>query len=163
VSRCRPCPPEVVDRDADVWEPLIAIADLAGGEWSETARDAAIVLVALGRGEREEESLGIRLLADMRVVLGTTEAKTTVAILDRLHKIDESLWADIRGKPLNDLGLARRLRGYGIKPQLMRFEGSAKPARGYRKKDFADAWERYLPPPPQEPATPATPVTNPAE
>ena len=156
-------PLEVVDRDADVWEPLIAVADLAGGKWPKAARDAAVVLAALGRGEREEESLGIRLLADMRAVLGTAEAKTTVAILDRLHKVDESPWADIKGKPLSDLGLAARLRGYGIKPQLMRFDGLATPARGYRKKDFADAWVRYLPPPPQEPVTPATPVTPPAE
>ena len=156
-------PPEVVDRDADVWEPLVTVANLAGGKWPKAARNAAVVLAALGRGEREEKSLGIRLLADMRVVLGTAEAKTTVAILDRLHKADESPWADIRGKPLSDLGLAARLRGYGIKPQLMRFEGLTNPARAYRTKDFADAWARYLPPPPQEPVTPATPVTPLAE
>ena len=62
----------------------------------------------LGAGSGKRRAFGIRLLADMRTVLGTAEAKTTVAILDRLHKADESPWADIRGKPLSDLGLARR-------------------------------------------------------
>ena len=141
-------PPEVADRDADVWEPLITVADLAGGKWPKAARDAAVVLAAFGRGEREEESYGIRLLSDMRAVFGSDETKTTSAILDRLHKIDESPWADIKGKPLSDLGLARRLRGYGIKPRVVRVGGAT--PRGYRKEDFMDVWLRYLPPVPPE-------------
>jgi uncharacterized protein DUF3631 len=155
-------PPGVVDRDADVWEPLVTVANLAGGQWPKAACDAAVTLAALGRSEREEESLGVRLLGDMRTVLGNADTKTTVAILDRLHKLEESPWADIRGKPLSDLGLARRLRGYGIKPRLMRFDPDPKtnPARGYRKEDFVDAWVRYLPPSHQEAVTPVTPVTT---
>src|SRR4051812_7579037 len=31
-------PASIVDRDADVWESLLAVADLAGGEWPELAR-----------------------------------------------------------------------------------------------------------------------------
>ena len=31
-------PDGIEDRNADVWEPLLAIADLAGGEWPERAR-----------------------------------------------------------------------------------------------------------------------------
>src|SRR3546814_17356925 len=31
-------PEGIEDRDADVWEPLIAIADAAGGKWPEAAR-----------------------------------------------------------------------------------------------------------------------------
>ena len=137
-------PPEVVDRDADVWEPLVAVADLAGGKWPEAARNAAMVLAALGRSEREEESYGIRLLADMRTVFGNDEAKTTLAILDRLHKMDESPWASIKDKPLSDRGLAVRLRHYGIKPKTLRVGGAT--PRGYLREDFKDAWERYLPP-----------------
>ena len=36
----------VEDRAADTWEPLVAVADLAGGDWPELARHAAIVLTA---------------------------------------------------------------------------------------------------------------------
>ncbi|MGO8925126.1 MAG: DUF3631 domain-containing protein [Xanthobacteraceae bacterium] len=137
-------PDEVADRDADCWEALVAIADAAGGHWPDTARCCAVALVALLR-EEGEERLGVRLLADMRTVLADDEQAATSAILDKLHKLDESPWADIRGKPLNDRGLAVRLRPYGIKPHVIRV-GSATP-RGYRRADFANAWARYLPPP----------------
>ena len=37
-------PDGLTDRPAEIWEPLIAIADAAGGEWPETAREAARTL-----------------------------------------------------------------------------------------------------------------------
>ena len=39
-------PDTITDRNADVWEPLIAIADAAGGDWPSRARVAAVALVA---------------------------------------------------------------------------------------------------------------------
>ena len=140
-------PDEITDRAADCWEPLVAVADLAGGGWPATARAAAVSLVARLAEDRREASLGLRLLADMRTVLGDDEAKTTVGILDKLQKLDESPWASVgkSGKPLSDRGLAVRLRAYGIKPKVIRVGGAT--PRGYRRDDFADAWLRYLPPP----------------
>jgi hypothetical protein len=38
-------PEGVADRDADVWEPLLAVADLAGGHWPQMARETAVTLV----------------------------------------------------------------------------------------------------------------------
>jgi hypothetical protein len=138
-------PDEVTDRAADCWEPLVAVADLAGGQWPDTARAAAVALVARLVEDRREASLGLRLLADMRAVLGAEDAKTTSAILDRLQKLDESPWVDVKGKPLTDRGLAVRLRAYGIKPKVIRVGGAT--PRGYQREDFEDAWSRYLPPP----------------
>ncbi len=37
-------PPGIEDRDADVWEALLAVAELAGGHWPERARVAAVTL-----------------------------------------------------------------------------------------------------------------------
>jgi len=37
-------PDELGDRAQDVWEPLLAIAELAGGDWPERARTAAVAL-----------------------------------------------------------------------------------------------------------------------
>ena len=37
-------PDELNDRPADNWDPLLAIADLAGGDWPARARKAAIEL-----------------------------------------------------------------------------------------------------------------------
>ena len=39
-------PKGIEDRDADVWEPLLAMAELAGGHWPERARVAAVAAVA---------------------------------------------------------------------------------------------------------------------
>ena len=76
-------PPGVTDRPADVWEPLLAVADAAGGPWPDRARDACTWLVRdnADRGI----SLGIRLLADLRDIFGGTRAMTTEDILTRLH------------------------------------------------------------------------------
>ena len=57
-------PPAIQDRDADVWEALIVVADLAGGAWPARARAAAVALVA--EAKDTEPSMGVRLLADLR-------------------------------------------------------------------------------------------------
>jgi hypothetical protein len=75
--------------------------------------------------------------------MGDDEQAATSTILDKLHALNESPWADIRGKPLNDRGLATRLRPYRIKPCTIRI-GDATP-RGYRRADFVPVWKRYLP------------------
>src|SRR5690606_31975033 len=49
------------DRAADVWEPLVAIADLAGGDWPERARHACKVLSGVSN-DPEEGTAGERLL-----------------------------------------------------------------------------------------------------
>jgi hypothetical protein len=138
-------PDEVTDRDADCWEALLAVADAAGGHWPDTARCCAVALVLLFR-EVGEERLGVRLLGDMRTVLGNDDQAATSVILNKLHNLDESPWADIRGKALNDRGLAARLRPYGIKSHTIRI-GTTTP-KGYRRADFLSAWKRYLQPPP---------------
>ena len=58
------CRDGIIDRAADVWEPLIAVADRAGGDWPERARHAAVALNN-ARAERDP-SLGVQLLADCR-------------------------------------------------------------------------------------------------
>ncbi|RUU84046.1 DUF3631 domain-containing protein, partial [Mesorhizobium sp. M7A.F.Ca.MR.176.00.0.0] len=149
-------PAGIKDRDADVWEPLLAVADAAGGDWPERARVAAVALVALSK--ESTPSLGVRLLSDIKVVFSDNEVLATESILLRLCNLDESPWADIRGKPIDDRHLAQKLRPYGIKPKVVRI-GTATP-RGYHRSDFIDAWKRYLSLPPQDSATSATSATE---
>lgn len=136
-------PPGVTDRPADVWEPLLAIADAAGGDWPERARAACTELAAAA--ETGEASLGVRLLADLAGVFGAADQLPTAVILDRLHKLDEAPWAALgkAGKPLDARGLATRLRGYGVTSTTIR-EGDTTP-KGYRAEDLADPWTRYVP------------------
>ena len=148
-------PAGVDDRDADVWEPLLAIADVVGADWPNRARVAAVALVALAK--EGAPSLGIRLLSDLREVFGPQESRSTQSLLTALLDLDESPWGDIRGNPLNDRGLAARLRKYNIRPKVVRLGGST--PRGYARSDFIDIWDRYLPPPPDGSATTATSAT----
>ena len=147
-------PNGVQDRAADVWEALLAVADAAGGHWPSTARVTSVTLVTLLQGERGETSLGLRLLADMRAVFGDSPTLATAVILTKLVDLPESLWADVRGKPLNDRGLAVRLRWYEIKPKVVRVGSCTH--RGYARDDFLDAW----PPSPGESVTSVTSETS---
>ena len=64
-------PAELDDRAQDGWEPLVAIADAAGGDWPGRARRAAVA-VFLSRSAADDNP-GLRLLADCREVFeGTT-------------------------------------------------------------------------------------------
>src|SRR5215203_1558926 len=56
-------PAGVEDRKADVWEALLAVADLAGGDWTKRARDAAVALVADSMAG--VPTMGVRLLSDL--------------------------------------------------------------------------------------------------
>jgi hypothetical protein len=69
----------------------------------------------------------------------------TSAILKALHDLPEAPWSDLRGKPINDRGLADRLRQYGVKSKQIRIGEIT--LKGYERADFIDVWKRYLPSP----------------
>lgn len=156
-------PEGVTDRPADVWEPLLAVADAAGGDWSVRARAACVELVAATKDD-DEASLGVRLLTDLRdVVFCGADRMPTAVILECLNGLDEAPWCDYNGKPLTPRGLSRLLAQYvteanrPIKPRGIRTTTGF--PKGYYAEDLADAWGRYCPPPPQESATSATSAT----
>jgi Protein of unknown function (DUF3631) len=160
MTEARPAMPEgIEDRNADVVEALLAIADAASEDWAMRARLAAVALVAAA-AEREP-TLGIRLLADLREAFGTADQLTTAELLGRLHDLPEAPWNDLKGKPLNDRGLAFRLREYGVKSKNLSRGGVAGPRpKGYAREDLHDVWARYLPPSPAPSETPATSATS---
>jgi len=147
-------PDGITDRPADCWEPLLAIADLAGGDWPRRARVACVELCRVAEGR--EASLGIRLLTDLRAVFGDDDRLTTEVALTRLHELDEAPWAELRGRPLDARGLARRLHAYGVHSTKVKIAGKL---QGYRREDLWDSWQRYLPstPPSPEPPEPTEP------
>jgi hypothetical protein len=134
-------PRGIEDRAADCWESLLAIADAAGADWPDRARSAAVHFTT--RAADETLTAGVELLAHVQEAFGNENHLATAVLLERLRDRDESPWRDIRGKPLDDRGLARRLKGYGIKSKTVRI-GDRTP-KGYDAGDFQDAWRRYLP------------------
>ena len=69
-------PDGVTGRAADVWEPLLAIADAAGEDWPKLAREACTELVTAAK-TTDSGSLGVRLLADLRAVFRRCPAPTS--------------------------------------------------------------------------------------
>jgi hypothetical protein len=152
-------PNGIVDRSAEVWEPLIAAGDAAGGDWPQTARAACIEMCKGSQDARV--SLGVRLLSDLRVIFGAADAMTTEDILAKLCAGTESgldadaPWNELHGKPLGVRGLASMLKRYGVSSQKVKVSGRA--LQGYRREHLWDAWTRYLSPvsAQAEPAEPA--------
>lgn len=151
-------PDDIQDRDADIWEALIAVADSVGGPWPERARVAAVALVADSKGSTP--SLGIRLLEDIRTVFDDRDAISSEDLIAELVGMEEAPWAELRGRPLNSRGIAQRLRAFGVSSKVIRV-GDSTP-RGYTREDLWDAWQRYLPlePPHHTSATSATRETD---
>lgn len=135
-------PEGITDRPADVWEPLLAVAEAAGGEWTKRARQACAELCQAAQST-DSGSLGIRLLTDLRAVFGDAAGLATETILRELRAIEDAPWDDLRGKPLDARGLARRLKPYGVASTKLKI--GADSVRGYRREDLWDAWQRYLP------------------
>jgi Protein of unknown function (DUF3631) len=135
-------PPGLPDRAEDVWEPLVAIADLAGGDWPARARAAATDLTLEDR-TNEDGSVTELLLADIRTGFGADDKLTSDELCRRLATIEESPWGTWHGKPLEPRGLARLLHHHGVKPRQLWVDGAN--VRGYEAAAFADAFARYLP------------------
>lgn len=149
-------PDGIRDRDADVWEPLLAIADAAGGDWPRRTRVTAVTLVT--HSKAGTPSLGVRLLSDLKTIFANRETLFTEQILERLNQMEEAPWGDLRGKPLDSRGLSRMLSKYGVKPKPVRIGDRV--GRGYAAADLHDSWSRYLPPSSPEDVTSVTSVTE---
>jgi hypothetical protein len=162
IAEAEPAMPDgVTDRAAEIWEPLLAIADAAGGHWPATARAACRHFVL--DGSQEATSLGVRLLGDLRDLYASrdTDRMTTEDIVAELCRLDEAPWADLYGKGLNGRLLARELGRYGVKSKDIKLPGN-RVLKGYRMDGddgLADAWSRYLPSAATS-ATGATPQVN---
>lgn len=138
----RPVLEGIHNRDADNWEPLLALADIAGGEWPKIARHAAIKLTG---SDEEAPSLNEELLNDIKTVLERTKADriSTVTLLEELCKDDESAWATYNhGRPVTARQLAKRLGGFGIKPKPLRVGLDV--VKGYTSEQFREVFARYL-------------------
>jgi len=149
-------PSAVVDRNADVWESLIVIGDLAGGAWPQRVRDVAVQFVVMAK-KQTQPSLGVQLLADIRACFGNKDRLSSADLVTLLLQDPEANWGDLQGRKLDQLKLAKMLAQYDIKPDSIRTSGQSTP-RGYRVEWFYDAWKRYLPVL-ISPATSATPAT----
>lgn len=140
-------PDGVVDRAADNWFPLLAVAELAGARWASEARRSAILLT---EPPDDAADTSLRLLTDIRSVFASKDADQlpSVELFDSLSRIVDSPWGDLRRSvKFSPNVLARRLRPFGVSPRTLWVGGSSgRSVKGYRREDFVDAFSRYLPP-----------------
>ena len=155
-AAARPEMPEgVADRQADAWEPLLAVADLAGGEWPTLTRETAVALVKVNRDT--PATLQLRLLQDLRLVFwknltAAAQARPkglpTETVLNELYYLEDAPWQTVnKGEQYTSSELASRLFDYGVEPvQLRPYVNSDTQKRGYPLGPLALAWRRYLGP-----------------
>jgi hypothetical protein len=140
-------PNGIINREADNWRPLLAVADAACGRWPQRARwTATKAHVAAVTGD--EASRLELLLGDIRDVFdGLVSDKDRISsahLIERLVEIVPRPWAEYgrSGKPLTQNKLARLLKPLGIVPQKIRI-GIETP-NGYHRHQFQEAWDRFL-------------------
>lgn len=140
-------PADLPDRAADAWEALLAIADAAGDNWPSRARLAALVLHA---GRQQDDSLGLRLLSDIRLVFDADGLQriATADLIAALLADPEGPWVSDKS-PLNAHRLAKLLRPFDIGSKQLRI--GDKSLKGYERESFDDSWDRYLEPLPPSP------------
>jgi hypothetical protein len=153
--------PELHDRAQEAWDCLLAIADLAGGDWPERARQAAVAL-ATGAVDASEEAHGHLLLVALRgmfpsltpedIANGLPEpALTSKTICEKLNADEELPFGGYGdGGGIAPRSLAKLLKPYnGIRPEAVWVKDDSpaggRTLRGYRRDQFAEAWERYTP------------------
>ena len=144
VRQARPyLPPSLNDRAQDNWEPLLAIAMIAGGDWLDIGTTAAL---KLSGGESAAQTVGTELLADIKEIfeMKNIDRITSVDLIKALCDDEEKPWATYnRGFPIKPRQISTRLKGYGLTVKTIRVN-SVDTAKGYEKKQFNEAFSRYI-------------------
>jgi len=129
------------DRDADLWMPLFAVCIVtAPARLGELQRCAVVLSGAKAAGDIED-SLQLKLLADVQNVWPPGADKmTTATMLHRLHELTESPWV-AHGLSANKL--SAMLRPFGVSSRQIRI--GSETVKGYLRASLQEAFSRYLP------------------
>lgn len=147
LSAARPNMPLYMgDRATDIWEPLFAIAETISPEWLEQINKAAKALNKTQPNE-DDSSMRLQLLADIKSIFDEQPNQQTFVstwLVNKLNELEESPWSDFGyGRGLSVHSLARQLRFFNILSVQLRNKFDRN--RCYERKDFLDAFSRYLP------------------
>jgi len=151
LSAADPAMPAILsNRAQDNCRPLVAIADLIGGEWPDRVRKVAEAMAVVASAD--DQSVGAMLLADIKDVFEEkdTDRLSSEDLLNALLDQEGRPWSEWKnGKPMTKASLARQLSKFGIITESVRIGGRT--PKGYHRHRFDDAFSRYLP---SESATP---------
>jgi hypothetical protein len=129
------------DRDADLWIPLFAVCTVAAPGRVAELKQCAVALSTSKAGDDADDSLPLKLLADIREVWPKNERQwETAGLTARLKALDESPWES--ECELTPRKLARMLRPFGVEARKIRT--GERTARGYLHEELSLAFSRYL-------------------
>jgi len=137
-------PAQLGARQSDVWRPLLAIADGAGGKWPELSRAAACALYGFAE---EEGDYGLLLLQDLKALFDDrgNAVLASTAIVESLAAMEDRPWSEYRNNtPISKRGLATLLGRFGVKPKNIRL--GAEIVKGYEYAALLPAFNTYLTP-----------------
>ena len=132
-------PDDLSDRAQDNWEPLMAIAAAAGGEWPGRALRAAVLLSA-GGTDIEDDRSELVLLRDIRAIFeahGDPPFLTTLPMVMQLRAMAEAPWGE-EPRPLTAHKLGQLMRIFKIKSGVL----SRGTPRGYFLAHIDGEWDR---------------------
>lgn len=144
-------PEELNDRDCDNWRTMLALADIAGGEWPTRTRAAALFLTTQ-ESVRDESSTGVRLLTDIQAIFaerqqaGSRDADriSSTDLVMVLCGVDDGPWSTWnRGRAISATTVKRMLKPYGVIPNTIKLANGKQP-NGYKRSQFDDAFARYI-------------------
>lgn len=152
----RPALPEPLnDRAQDNWEPLLAIADVAGGPWPELALKAALKLSGCNS---PLQSVGTELLGDIQEIFEQKgiDRISTAELIKALCADEEKQWATYnKGRSISPRQVSSRLKEYGITSRTIRI-GHETP-KGFLREQLDEAFARYLSTPEKSDTPPQAP------
>jgi hypothetical protein len=136
-------PVELTDRQADSWEPLLAIADLVGGVWPKYARQAALLLS--NRDGEDVQDIREQLLVHFHVIFEAraAEAIFSADVAQDLGAMEGTPWPEYgrQRKPITPNAIARLLKPFGVGPKSVRVGETT--AKGYRREWLVPLWQLY--------------------
>ena len=141
-SRDKPIqlPPALSPRQQQCAEPLLRIANMIGGAWPARARSA--IMAVFGISEHSNQVQVLRDIRDLFLAGNQPEKLLTRDVLSYLRNLEDRPWTKWGSNSRNHL--SNLLRPFGIFSRDIKVDGES--LKGYRMKDFQDAWERYAGP-----------------
>jgi Protein of unknown function (DUF3631) len=155
-------PHHLDDRASDNALPLLAVADMLGGDWPRRAR--AAISQTCGIRVELDEGLGLLLLSDIRDLFDRfgDESLSTNILLRHLNEMMDRPWSEVskRSTAMTGWHLGQALEQFGVRSTMVeairvgrststgRQPNQAVRLRGYTRAQFETVWSRYLPPRP---------------
>jgi putative DNA primase/helicase len=136
-------PAGLENRAADNWQPLLAVAEIAGGRWPDLAQQAAL---EISNATVPLQSISNELLCSIKKIFEKNEADkiTTTELIGELCKDSEAPWITFNhGKEISARKISRLLSDYEIRSKNIRIN-NYEVAKGFELSQFQDAFSRYV-------------------